>query len=449
MSGLIISVSGLRGVIGAELTPELAARFACAYAAGQPTGPLVLARDGRTTGRMLADAIRAAWLAVGRTVLDADVAATPTVGVLVRDQSAAGAIQVTASHNPAEYNGLKLFSSAGRVLSAEQGQQVVDRFRHGSIDWVDYRRVGVAQPLDDTCRAHVALLRGLVDAAPIRQRRPHVVLDANHGSGSILGRRLLDELGCRVTLLGGEPDGRFTHPPEPTAENLAGVGREIIAAGADVGFCQDPDADRLAVIDEHGRYIGEEYTLAICLNQVLAQRRGPVVTNCSTSRMAEDLAAQFGVPFFRAPVGEAHVVRVMQEQGAAFGGEGNGGPIDPQVGFIRDSFVAMTWILTAMAQRQLPVSRLADELPRYEICKTKQAVPPEVLPQACAALERHFSDAQRDRLDGLRFDWPGKWLLIRASNTEPIVRIVAESPTAAESQRLCHDAAHVIRQQLT
>ncbi len=449
MSGLIISVSGLRGVIGAPLTPELAARFACAYAAGQPSGPLVLARDGRTTGRLLADAIRAAWLAVGRWVLDADIAATPTVGVLVRSLSAAGAIQITASHNPPEYNGLKLFSAEGRVLSADQGQQVVDRFQAGTIDWVDYRHIGVARQLDDACGAHLALLRAIVDAAPIRQRHFHVVLDANHGSGSVLGRRLLEELGCRVTLLGGEPDGDFAHPPEPTAENLAGVGREIVEAGADVGFCQDPDADRLAVIDQRGRYIGEEYTLAICLKQVLTRRRGPIVTNCSTSRMAEDLASECGVPFFRAPVGEANVVRVMQEQHAVFGGEGNGGPIDPQVGWIRDSFVAMAWILSAMAQRQLPVSDLADELPRYDIRKTKQTVPSDLLPQAFTALERHFSDARSDRLDGLRFDWPDQWLLIRASNTEPIVRIVAEAPTAAASQRLCDETARVIRQQIT
>lgn len=449
MSGLIISVSGLRGVIGAQLTPELAARFACAYAAGQPDGPLVLARDGRTTGPMLAAAIRAAWLGVGRNVLDADIAATPTVGVLVRDRAAAGAIQVTASHNPPEYNGLKLFSHAGRVLSAEQGQQVVERFRHGSIDWVDHRRVGVAQPLEDTCGAHLALLHTLVDTAAIRQRRFHAVLDANHGAGSVLGRRLLEDLGCRVTLRGGEPDGRFAHPPEPTAENLAEVGRDIVAAGADVGFCQDPDADRLAVIDERGRYLGEEYTLAICLRQVLAHRRGPVVTNCSTSRMAEDLALEHGVPFFRSAVGEANVVQVMEAEGAVFGGEGNGGPIDPQVGLIRDSFVAMAWILSAMAQQGLRVSQLADALPRYAICKKKQTVPPAALPQAFAELERHFADAQRDRLDGLRFDWPGRWLLIRASNTEPIVRVVAEAATETESRRLCDEACRVIRQPLT
>ena len=444
MSELIISVSGLRGVIGENLTPDIATRFACAYAAGQPAGPLVLARDGRTTGPMLVDTIRGALLAAGRSVLDADVAATPTVGVLVRDRAAAGAIQVSASHNPPQYNGIKLFSQAGQVLSADEGAKVVARFQAGRVDWVDYQHIGQLRAIEDTTHRHVELLLATVDPTPIRQRRFGVLLDSNHGSGSILGQRLLKALGCRVTVLGGQPDGLFAHPPEPTAENLAGVGREIVTAQADIGFCQDPDADRLAVIDEQGRYIGEEYTVAICLEQVLRMRSGPVVTNCSTSRMAEDLALKHGVPFYRSPVGEANVVRVMQEHAAVFGGEGNGGPIDPQVGHIRDSFVGMAWILYAMACRGLPVSRLASELPRYEICKTKQEVPRKAIPKALTALEKHFSDARSDRMDGLRLDWPGKWLLIRASNTEPIVRIVAETSTAAESRQLCAEAAKVI-----
>ncbi len=444
MSELIISVSGLRGVVGVNLTPDVAARFASAYAMGQPAGPLILARDGRSTGRMLADVIRGALLAVGRNVLDADVAATPTVGVLVREYAAAGAIQVSASHNPPEYNGIKLFSAAGQVLSAEEGEQVLKRYHAGQIPWVTYREVGQAQAIGDTTHRHLELLRSIVDPAPIRRRNFHVVLDSNHGAGSVVGQRLLNELGCRITLLGGQPDGRFAHPPEPTAENLAGICREIVNAHADIGFCQDPDADRLAVIDEQGRYIGEEYTVALCLDQVLRRRSGPVVTNCSTSRMAEDLAIKYGVPFFRSPVGEANVVHVMRSKKAAFGGEGNGGPIDPEVGFIRDSFVGMAWILSAMANRNMRVSQLADELPRYEICKTKQQVARKSIPAALKALETHFKDARSDRMDGLRLDWPGKWLLIRASNTEPIVRIVAETASAAESQRLCREAAKVI-----
>ena len=271
-----------------------------------------------------------------------------------------------------------------------------------------------------------------------------MLLDSNHGAGSVLGRRLLDELGCQLTLLGDQPDGQFAHTPEPTAENLASVLAHVAASGAEIGFCQDPDADRLAIVDETGRYIGEEYTLALCVDHVLRSRPGPVVTNCSTSRMTEDLAAQYGVPFYRSAVGEANVVDAINRHGAVIGGEGNGGVIDPRVVLVRDSFVSMALVLDAMAARQEKVSRLADELPRYEIVKTKISLAPERIAAGLAALRKHFADAASDDMDGLRLDWPGRWLLVRASNTEPIVRAIAEAPTAAESQRLCDDAAIVL-----
>lgn len=446
MSELIISVSGLRGIIGENLTPELAGQFAAAYAAGQSQGPIVLARDGRATGPMLADAIRATLLAVGRCVLDAEVAATPTVGVLVRQHAAAGGIQVSASHNPPQYNGIKLFTHDGQVLSAQEGEQVVERFHQGHSDWVTYQRIGHAKPLHDTLSGHAKRVLDCVDPEMIAKQRFQVLLDSNHGAGSPLGRHLLQRLGCQLTLLGEQPDGQFAHPPEPIAANLADVSRQVVAAGADIGFCQDPDADRLALIDETGRYIGEEYTLPICLDQVLQQRPGPVVTNCSTSRMSEDLANKYRVPFYRAAVGEANVVHTMKEREAVFGGEGNGGPIDPRVGYVRDSFVGMAWVLSAMARRGKPLSQLADELPRYSIHKTKQQVDRSLIPAALAAIEKHFSDAQSSHMDGLRLDWSGKWLLVRASNTEPIVRVVAETATETESQALCNEAARVMAQ---
>jgi phosphomannomutase len=452
-SELIISVSGLRGIVGETLTPEVACRYAAAFAETLPEGPAVITRDGRANGGPLVGPA-AVGLAQGgkRNVLDGGVAATPTTGILVRDLHCAGGIQISASHNPAEYNGIKLFSAEGRVVPAVDGQAVLERYR--MLD-VGCGGQGVCDPapriqhLADAVSAHLALLARIVDVDRIRGRRFRVLLDANHGSGSVLGKPLLELLGCELVMVGGEADGKFAHTPEPTAENLRGVLAEVTRVGADAGFCQDPDADRLAIIDENGRYIGEEYTLALCVDRVLRRTPGPVVTNCSTSRMTEDIAKKYNVPFFRSAVGEANVVDVMLRERAIIGGEGNGGVIDPRVGLVRDSFVGMALMLDAMAARSLPISALADELPRYAIHKAKAEVPREMVTATFSALEQHFSDAVPDRLDGLRLDWHDpdggdRWLLVRASNTEPIVRIIAEAPASTTAKRLCDEASLVI-----
>ncbi|MEX0978236.1 MAG: phosphoglucosamine mutase [Pirellulales bacterium] len=444
MSEPIISVSGLRGVVGDSLTPEIAVRYARAFVAELGHGSIVITRDGRQSGPMLAAALVEGLTAVGRDVINAGVAATPTTGVLVRQLQAAGGIQISASHNPPQYNGLKLISAAGRVIPAAAGAQVIARYRTDEPAHVRRNKPGTVRQCDDTIGHHWSLVAATVDVQRIRRRKFKVLLDANHGAGSVLGRKLLAELGCQVILLGGEPDGQFEHPPEPTAENLAGVLSAVVTGRCDVGFCQDPDADRLAVIDSSGRYLGEEYTLAICAEHRLQAERGPIVTNCSTSRMTQDIAQKHRVPFFRSAVGEANVVDAMLKHGAVLGGEGNGGVIDPRVGLVRDSFVAMALILDGLAKRDLPVGQLADELPRYEIVKTKISLLPERISAAFSALEGHFVGASADRLDGLRLDWPDKWLLVRASNTEPIVRAVAEAPTLAEAQRLCREAQAAI-----
>lgn len=452
----IISVSGLRGVVGETLTPEVAFRYATAFARSLPVGPVLITRDGRENGPQLVEPI-ACGLSQGgaRAVFDGGIAATPTTGVLVRQLRCVGGVQISASHNPAEYNGMKLFSAEGRVVPATVGAAVLENY---TALGADYRESGEergarSEPIADTVSAHLNLVERTVDVERIRARRFRVLLDANHGSGSVLGRPLLERLGCNVTILGDVPDGRFAHQPEPTADNLASVLGKVVEVGADIGFCQDPDADRLAIIDERGRYLGEEYTLAICADHVLRSTPGPVVTNCSTSRMTEDLARKYGVPFHRSAVGEANVVDEMLKCGAILGGEGNGGVIDPRVVLVRDSFASMALVLAAMAERGLPASALADELPRYAIYKTKVTVAREAIVPALAALERHFADATTDRLDGLRLDWTtangsGSWLLVRASNTEPIVRIIAEAPTDEEAQRRCSIAADVLSRSL-
>lgn len=440
----IISVSGLRGIIGETLSPTVASKYAAAFAEELAPGPLVLTRDGRATGRMLADVIRSTLQAVGRDVIDADVAATPTLGVLVRHMSAAGGIQISASHNPPEYNGMKLFGPDGRVVPSHIGERVLARYRDEEPRWVTHQDLGQWSTCDDPHAPHLDLVMATVDVEAIQRQQFRVLLDANHGSGGLLGARLLESLGCQVQVLGSAPTGTFLHPPEPTAENLTSIAQEVRAQQVAVGFCQDPDADRLALIDENGVYVGEEYTVALCADHVLRSAKGAVVTNCSTSRMTEDLAAKYGVPFVHSKVGEANVADVMIANQALFGGEGNGGPIDPRVGFVRDSFVGMALTLDAMARRSMTLSALCAELPRYEIFKTKVSLDQDAVASSLNKLEQHFGKATASRLDGLRLDFPGAWLLVRASNTEPIVRLIAEASTLDEARQLCEEAAQVI-----
>jgi phosphomannomutase len=439
----IISVSGLRGVIGESLDADVAARFVAAYLTTLPEGPIVVTRDGRASGPMLAAAIEATLVRYGRRCLQADVAATPTTGVLVRERHAAGGIQISASHNPPQYNGIKLFSSAGQVISAAEGQRVIAQYRAGAAPMAP-AAPGVVERVADPHAKHLELVLATVNVPRIRERRFKVLLDANHGAGAALGKRLLETLGCDATLLGAMPDGQFEHLPEPIAENLAGVLQHVTEIGAEIGFCQDPDADRLAIIDSAGRYLGEEYTLALCVDHWLQKQPGAVVTNCSTSRMTEDLAKRYGVPAFRSPVGEANVTAAMQARHAVLGGEGSGGVIHPQVGYVRDSFVGMALVLDMLAARGKPIGELADALPHYAMAKTKMTLSADKLPDAFAALRERFADARADLMDGLRLDLPDKWLLVRGSNTEPIVRAIAEAPTVAEAKELCDVALKVL-----
>ncbi len=440
----IITVSGLRGIVGKSLSPELVSRYVGAFASELPAGRVVVSYDGRATGPMLCEAVRAALVATGHTVLDAGPCATPTTGVLIKHHRCVGGVQVSASHNPAEYNGLKLFGADGRVIPAGEGEQVKRRYLAGECKWVAHDQIGGVEPLVDSVREHWKLIEPLIDDKRIRGQKFRVLLDSNHGAGGVVGSPLLEKLGCEIVAIGTEPTGNFLHTPEPTAENLRGVCERVAKENVAVGFCQDPDADRLALIDEKGRYVGEEYTLALCADHLLRKTPGPVVTNCSTSRMTQDLAEKYGVPFFHSAVGEANVVDAMIQHAAVLGGEGNGGVIHPQVIGVRDSMVSMAMVLDAMAERELPLSQLVDELPRYAIHKAKVQLAPEKVDAALDRLETHFHAAKANRMDGLRLDWPDRWLLVRASNTEPIVRAIAEAPTEKVARQLCDEAAEVL-----
>ena len=446
MSELIISVSGLRGIIGETLTPEVATRFVAAFATKLPAGPIVIGRDGRNSGPMLSRAITAALTASGRDIIDADVVATPTIGVLVRELNAAGAVQISASHNPPPYNGIKLFGPAGRVLDAVTGSAIRDAYFAEQADWAPFDQLGSIANCEDPHLAHLEKVLATVDVAAIARAKHRVLLDSNHGAGGLLGKRLLEKLGCDVVLLGEVPDGQFAHVPEPTAENLQGVAEIVRANGCGVGFCQDPDADRLALVDGAGRYIGEEYTLALCVQRAMAhsETRGPIVINGATSGMSESLAQQAGVVSFRSAVGEANVADMMIAQQATYGGEGNGGPIDPRVGYVRDSFVGMAQVLDLMTSSGKSLAELANALPEFHIVKSVAQITGDQLPALLDALIHAHPEANATTGDGLRLAWQDKWLLVRGSNTEPIVRLIAEAQTHAEAQDLCDRAAALI-----
>ncbi len=441
----IITVSGLRGIVGESLTADVASRYAAAFAGTLKPGVFVITNDARKSAAELEAVISQTLAKLGFDVLVAGSAATPTLGVLVKQHRAVGGIQISASHNPAEYNGMKLFSSAGRVLPADAGATVLHRYRELSdVAESAHADNGSVQRLEDALSAHCEVVVQSVDADAIRRKKFRVLLDSNHGGGGPLGVRLLQELGCDVVEFGTQPDAQYEHPLEPTEENLQSVMALAREHNCDVTFCQDPDADRLAVIDEHGQYLGEELTLALCVEQRLRQKVGPVVVNCSSSRVTEDIANKHGAAYFRTKVGEANVVDQMLAVDAVIGGEGNGGVIDPRIVFVRDSFIGIAMILEAMATRDQSVSALAAELPKYEIVKTKVAMSTEQLPGALSRLKNHFAEATTSELDGLRLDWSDKWLLVRTSNTEPIVRIIAEATTRDDASALCQSAANVL-----
>jgi phosphomannomutase len=448
----IASISGVRGVVGDGIDPSVAVEFAAAYAGGCKPGPIVLGHDARVSSAMFAAAVESSLMATGHDVLFAGPAATPTIGWLVRNLEAAGGIQISASHNPARYNGLKFFQRAGMVLSSSQGHAMLDRWHNREFRWASWDALGRKRLIDDPDRGHLAAVLAIVDVPAVRNHDFKVVLDACHGAGGRMGRSLLEALGCRVLVLGGEPDGRYDHAPEPTEANLQEFGAVVPSFGAAIGFALDPDADRLAIVDEKGRYIGEELTLALAATRRLGQDKGPVILNLSTSRVTEALARAAGCVVFRTPVGEINVVQRMVDVNAILGGEGNGGVIDPRVGFVRDSFVGMAIVLDLMAATGEPLSNLVAGLPHYAMVKEQYPLAAGTSSNASSGdaagaisqlwdrIADAWPDARADRRDGLRLEWGDRWVHVRASNTEPIVRVIAE---AAEPQLARELAAQV------
>ena len=437
---LIVSVSGIRGLVGKDLTPELVARYAAAFGrlmqgAGKKT--VILARDARTSGPMFAAAALAGLQSVGCDVVDCGLIPTPTAQLAVEHHHAAGGIVITASHNPIEWNALKFIGADGMFLDQETGQRMIELAGRESMERAGWDRIGTVAADREAVRRHTdaVLALPLIDPAAIRARKFIVALDCVRGAGGTIMPALLEALGCRVEGINLETDGRFPRPPEPVPAHLGELGKHVRDRRADVGIAVDPDVDRLALVDEQGNPIGEDYTLAFAVRAVLSRKPGPVVVNLSTSLVVDDSARPFGVTVERAPVGEANVARAMARHGAVIGGEGNGGVILPLLHSGRDAPLAAALVLDLLARTGRPVSALVAEQPRYTIVKAKAPRGGD-LAATYSALERRFAGARADRQDGLRLAWNDRWLHVRPSGTEPIVRLIAEALSANAADEL-------------
>jgi phosphomannomutase len=439
------------------MTPEIAARYGAAFGsfirnrAGREAdgGYVLVGRDSRTSGDLLADAVAAGLRAAGLDVRITGIGPTPTHLLAVRDDpQALGGLIVTASHNPVEWNGLKLAAPDGRFVSPADGLEIQELYESGP-PLAGWDSLGSRSEQAGAADHHVQriLSLNLIDADAIRAWSPVVALDCVHGAGAVVIPDLLRRLGCRVEGIGLEPDGRFPRNPEPTAENLAALCELVRESGAAIGLAVDPDSDRLSIVDETGRAIGEDWTLALATEYVLGRTPGPVVTNLSSSQSIEDVAAAAGVPFHRSAVGEARVAEMMVERGAVIGGEGNGGVMLPDLNLTRDAPLAAALVLSLLAERQCGPGELLRGRTRYTMVKRKAARPGGGAAAAFRALETEAADgAEFDYTDGLRIAWPEQkeWLHVRASGTEPILRIISEAPDAGRAVELADWAgAHV------
>ena len=448
---LMISVSGIRGLVGIDLTPEMVARWAAAFGTWAKTGKksrVVLGRDARTSGPMFARAATAGLQSVGCSVVDVGLVATPTVQLAVEHHRAAGGIMLTASHNPIEWNALKFVGPDGIFLDTQAGTRVRELAAGGetqALQRANYNAIGGVEADSEAISRHLAAVLALpgLDVKAIKRRRFHVALDTVRGAGGAVMPELLKRLGCRVTAINLETDGLFPRPPEPVPENLKALAALVRRSKADVGIAVDPDVDRLAIVDEKGRPIGEDYTLAFAIRSVIGKRKSRngkrvVVCNLSTSLVVEDAAKEYGATVVRAPVGEAHVARKIIELKSVIGGEGNGGVMYPALHVGRDAPVAGALLLGLLARERVTVSELVARAPRYTIVKAKVPRGPKLEP-IYDGLRRGFPDASVDTQDGLRLAWPDRWLHVRPSGTEPIIRLIAEAPSGVDAERLIEE----------
>ncbi len=445
---LIISISGMRGIVGQNLTASIAAEYGSAFGAflknKKPDTKrklcVCIGRDSRPSGTMLQSAVTAGLCAVGIDVIELGLVTTPTVGIMVRQLESDGGIMITASHNPVQYNGIKLLLSNGIAPPPSDAEEIRNYYFSKNFSFVDSAGCGKVTSNCQSDSIHIDKVLAIIDKASIAERKFKVVLDSVNGAGAGVTKKLLAELGCEVTAINDEQTGLFAHTPEPIAENLTGLCEKVKLCGAQIGFAQDPDADRLAIVDENGGYVGEEYTLALAAKYIFSHKQGSAAVNLSTSRMINDIATQAGAKVYRTAVGEANVAAAMIAHDCVIGGEGNGGVIDLRVGPIRDSLVGIVLVLQLMAETGKTVSQLVSEIGSYYMKKIKFAVDKSQAQKLFSSVQALFPDAKIDTTDGYRFDFADGWLHLRPSNTEPVMRLIVEAQDEQTAQKYINAA---------
>jgi phosphomannomutase len=438
---LMVSISGIRGVVGESLTPETIVKYASAYALYCNRGHIIIGRDGRISGKNVLDIVTSTLLQMGCDVTDLGICPTPSVALALEKLKAAGGISITASHNPIIWNGLKFFASTGLFLDTDENRAFWNLANQPAkyVPWNQQGKYALQETfLDEHIREVLAL--SCIDIKKICSRKLKVVLDCVNAAGGIIVPRLLEQLGCEVIPIYCDVTGIFGHTPEPIPENLTALCQKVREHHADLGIAVDPDVDRLVLINENGEPFGEEYTIASCVKFILEkEKRGSqkVVINLSTTRAVEDIAKQYHASTIRTPVGEINVAKKMREVGAVIGGEGSGGVILPKVHLGRDAIVGIALVLQHLTEFGRTLSELKAALPQYSITKGKVDLgtlnPDAVLKQLAAF---HSANDIINTDDGLKIDFPESWVHLRKSNTEPIIRIIAEAHTKPEADEL-------------
>jgi len=434
-------VSGVRGIVGEGMTPDVALLWASGFGTYLHGKKVVVSRDSRPTGGMLNYAVKAGLLAAGCDVDDIGVVPTPVGALAVERRGAGGGIIITASHNSQPWNALKFVRADGRMLTEPEFKELEQIVLNGPIRSVSWDKIGREVAWDGAELMYLTAVTGLspLNLDRIRRKKFRVAFDGVNGAGSFLYPQLLESLGCEVVAIHSDGSGLFPHPPEPLPANLGDLSKKVIAENCRIGFAVDPDGDRLAVVDEKGRPIGEEVTLALGLMATLDAVRGPIVVNCLTSQVIDDLAERYSVSCHRTKVGEANVAAGIKELGAIAGGEGNGGMILPELHLVRDAGIGMALILNLLSSGKKSVSELVGTLPSYQMIKTSIPVGEVDTASLLEALSSRYPHDQISRIEGVRVTHEDGWVQIRPSNTEPILRVYAEARSLESVERIMSD----------